>query len=152
MQQEKAVFRGRQMKSSSWQQRRRQERKPNFQPGLFLVSPWVCVLTPGKLVSQLTGWSKANQAQTSEQAASSCAQAWDWMHKPMEAWLWSSRVIPQRSPSYPQQGSVWALSILTWEQEQLYHVYCPSPCREGKVGLWEYLLFGFLCWNFDLFW
>lgn len=40
-----------------------------------------------------------------------------------------------------KKHSVWALSIRTWEHEQICHVYCPSLSREGKVGVWEHLLF-----------
>lgn len=50
---------------------------------------------------------------------------------------------PIKVPTLPSTAQCLSTFLLTWEREQLRHIYCPILSREEKVGLWEHLLLAF---------
>lgn len=150
MQQEKAVFCRMQLKSPSGQ---RQCRQYNFQPGLLVVSTWVCILT--------VGWSVSSQVQGQQ----TVCKYQNWPHSP--AHRRGVECINQGRSGYAVHGlshkgthptlasaaseclSCGLGNVNNW----VIFVAPISPERENQV--YEsicFLLYGFLCQNFDLFW
>lgn len=147
MQQEKAVFCRTQLKSPPGQQ---QCREYNFQPGLLLVSTWVCALT--------LGWSVSSRVQGQQ----TMCKYQNWPHS--AAHRCGTECINQGRPGYGVHGlsHKGTLGSAAFEcfpcwlgnvNNCVTFVVPFSPEREKQVyGSICFLLYGFLCCNFDLFW
>lgn len=138
MQQGKAVFCRTQLKSPSGQQQHRQN---NFQPGLLLVSTWVCILT--------LGWTVSSQVQGQQ----TMCKYQNWPHCP--AHRCGIEGINQGRPGFgvhglfqkgthPTLGSTASECFPCWLWNVSNCVIFLAPTSwEGKTGLWEHLLFCF---------
>lgn len=150
MQQGNAVFCKMKLKSPSGQQQCRQD---NFQPGLLLVSTWACILTLGLSVSSQV------------QGQQTMCRYQNWPHSP--ALRCGIECINQGRPGYgvhglshkgthPTLGSTVSECFPCWLGNVNNCVIFLAPIPpEREKQVYEsicFLLYGFLCCNFDLFW
>lgn len=111
----------------------------------------------GYASSHWDSWSASSQVS----AKQTVCQHQNWPHSPacrcgiegINQWRPGCEVHGLSHKGLLKKHSVWALSILTRECEQICHIYYPSLSRDEKQ-VYEsicFLLFRFLCCNFDLF-